>query len=108
MPDAYMEYQHESGVTARWHGGPYIELGHVAEEDTGPFNDKGDPSYYAGEFVALDAINVWDIETDEPTIPRTLDALQQAVDEYFEEDEDDEEDEDMPSKADWHDPSFWR
>jgi hypothetical protein len=67
---AYMEYVHEeSGITARWHGGAYIDLGYVAAEDQG--------------FVASDVINVWDYANDEPTIPRTLDALEQAVNEWW-------------------------
>jgi hypothetical protein len=79
-----MEYVHaESGVTARWHGGAYIDLGYVATEDQGPFNNHGDPSFSAGEFVTSDVINVWDYANDEPTIPRTLDALEQAVNEWW-------------------------
>jgi hypothetical protein len=50
----------ETGTEFQWHGGEYIEIGHTAEQDTGPFNDQGDPSYRAGDFVALDVINVWD------------------------------------------------
>ena len=77
---AYMEYTHDdTGVTARWWGGEYIEFGYVAEQDTGPFNDKGQASYNKGEWIATDVINVWDHAKDEPRIPRTLEALEQAV-----------------------------
>lgn len=63
----YMQYEHPSGVVARWHGGEYIELG---EDQTA-----------SGEFAAYDVINVWDYAKGEPRIPRTLDAFQTAVDE---------------------------
>jgi hypothetical protein len=70
---AYMQYEHESGVVARWHGGAYIELGYLAD----------------CEFSASDVINVWDYATDTPRIDRTLDALQAKVDERLaDEDED--------------------
>ena len=47
---AYMEYCHDdTNVLARWHGGEYIELGYLAAADTGPFNDRGEPSYRAVE-----------------------------------------------------------
>jgi hypothetical protein len=83
---AYMEYCHdETNVLARWHGGEYIELGYLAAADTGPFNDKGEPSYRAGEFVALDVINVWDHANDCPRIPRTLAALEQEVIDHLDE-----------------------
>jgi len=70
MP-AYMQYEHEPTSTiARWHGGAYIELGYIDE---------------TGEFHAWDVINVWDYATDTPRIPRTLDALQERVDERLNE-----------------------
>lgn len=81
----YIDYEHESGVTARWHGGEYIELGYVAADDTGPFNDLGQPSWYKGQFVSEDVINVWDANTGEATIPFTLEALREAVDEHLDE-----------------------
>jgi len=84
MADAYMQYEHEeSGVVARWHGGAYIDLGYVATERTGPFNDKGDASFEKGEFVAWDCINVWDYAKDEATIPFTPDALAEKVDAHI-------------------------
>lgn len=82
---SYMQYEHESGVTARWHGGEYIELGHVAQEDTGPYNNLGQPSYEAGEFIAQDVINVWDYEKGKPYIPHTPAAMQAHVDKWMEE-----------------------
>ena len=83
--EEYIDYEHSSGVIARWYGGEYIELGYVAEVDTGPFNELGQPSWYAGQFVSHDVINVWDANTGEATIPFTLEALREAVDEYFNE-----------------------
>ena len=64
---AYMEYVHEdTGTTARWWGGEYIEFGYVAEQNHGPRNDAGQWSYEVGDWVALDVINVWDHAKDEP------------------------------------------
>lgn len=92
MTDAYMQYEHEpTGTIARWHGGAYIELGSIATQDTGPFNNLGQPSYEEGEFMAVEVINVWDYATDEPTIPRTLDALEQAVSDHFDRTDDEDE-----------------
>jgi hypothetical protein len=79
-----MEYLHEAtNILAQWHGGEYIELGYRAAADTGPFNNHGEPSYRAGEFVANEVINVWDYAEGKPRIPRTLDALQAEVDEHI-------------------------
>jgi len=62
---AFMQYEHEpTGTIARWHGGAYIELGYIDER---------------GEFIAGDVINVWNYETDQPRIPRTLTALEVKV-----------------------------
>lgn len=80
MAGAYLQYEHESGVTARWHGGEYIELGYVAEEDTGPFNNLGQPSHEKGDFVAGDVINVWDHAEGRARIPFSADALAETVD----------------------------
>jgi hypothetical protein len=86
MADNYIEYFHdETNVLARWHGGEYIELGYIASSDTGPFNDKGEPSYRKGEFVALEVINVWDHAKDEARIPFTLEALEQKVIDHLDE-----------------------
>lgn len=76
MNDAYMQYEsYEHGVTARWHGGEYIELGYVDSD---------------GAFIAGDVINVWDHAANEPRIPRTLDALKDVVDGRLRADERDE------------------
>jgi hypothetical protein len=68
----YMQYEHESGVVARWRGGAYIELGYLDARDA---------------FVAGDVINVWDYAKGEPRIPRTLDALRERVDERMAQDD---------------------
>lgn len=73
MSTTYMQYEHESGVVARWHGGEYIDLGSV--EAMGEQGIDGD------DFHAYDVINVWDYEGGKPRIPRTLEAFQQKVDE---------------------------
>ena len=83
MSEAYIQYEHESGTWARWYGGEYIELGYVATEPTGPFNDRGEASYDPGDFVAHDVINVWNHSTDKARIPFTLDALQEEVDDHL-------------------------
>jgi len=70
---AYMQYEHKSGTVARWHGGAYIDLGHIT-----PMGEAGIDN---DDFHAFDVINVWDYATDTPTIPRTLDAFKARVDE---------------------------
>lgn len=72
MTDPYMQYEHESGVVARWHGGEYIALGTV--QDQGATGIDGD------DFHAYDVLNVWDYEKSEPYIARTLEAFKQHVD----------------------------
>lgn len=72
MSQPYMQYEHESGIVARWHGGAYIDLGFVSDDN---------------EMMAQDCINVWDHEKDEPTIPRTLSAMQERVDEHLSEED---------------------
>ena len=73
MPDnAYMQYEHESGTVARWHGGEYIELGYF---------DDGRDGEFLGAFVAVDVINVWDHASDAPRIPRSIGAFRKRVDE---------------------------
>lgn len=83
--------QGDDGPEFQWHGGAYIEIGYTAQEDTGPFNDQGQPSYSAGEFVAGEVINVWDYAKDEPTIDRSLSAFQERCDEWLAGDEDEDE-----------------
>lgn len=98
MSDAVFTYYSEThDVTFQWHGGEYIGVGHVAAQDTGPFNNQGQPSYYKGEFVASDCINVWDYAANEPMIDRDLSSFQAACEEWLrrgeiEEEEDDDED----------------
>lgn len=86
-----MQYEHESGVLARWHGGAYIELGYVADKRTGPFNDKGQASYEKGDFIAHEVINVWDYAEDVPTIERSPAALAETVDRWISGEEDEDE-----------------
>ena len=50
-----------------WHGGAYIEL------------------FFVGSTSALDAVNVWDYEKDEPRIERTLQAFEQFIEGYLKE-----------------------
>jgi hypothetical protein len=71
---AYMQYEHESGIVARWHGGAYINLGTV--QAVGAAGIDGD------DFHAYAVINVWDYAIDAPRIARTLDAFQARVDEF--------------------------
>lgn len=78
MSTARFEYQHESGIVARWHGGAYIDLG--------SYGDAGAPGIDGDDFHAYDVINVWDYATDEPRIARTLEAFQTRVDEKLAED----------------------
>jgi hypothetical protein len=69
---AYFEMQHEeTGSVARWHGGAYIELGYI--------QSQGVDGIHGDDFHAIDVINVWDYETDQPRIPRTLDAFRERV-----------------------------
>jgi hypothetical protein len=84
MSDAVFIYRPDDGPEFQWHGGEYIDIGYTAEVDTGPFNNLGQPSHYAGEFVAHEVINVWDSAKDEPRIPRTLEAFQARCDEWLE------------------------
>lgn len=70
---AYMQYEHESGVVARWHGGEYIDLGSL--------QTMGEPGIHGDDFHAYDVINVWDHAAGEPRIPRTLAAFEECVDE---------------------------
>jgi hypothetical protein len=72
-PNPFMQYTHESGVVARWHGGEYIDLGTLG--------DQGEPGIDGDDFHAYDVVNVWDYAKGEPRIPRTLEAFQTAVDE---------------------------
>lgn len=58
-------------VEFRWHGGAYIDYGQVDEN---------------GEFHAANCINVWNYETDEPLIPRTLEAFKTRCMEHMAED----------------------
>lgn len=73
MSKPYMQYEHETGIVARWHGGEYIEIGYLTAE-------AGTPD----AFIAEDVINVWDYEKGQPRIQISLDAMQQAVDEHLE------------------------
>jgi hypothetical protein len=65
-------------------------MSYTATERTGPYNDQGQASYEAGEFVGGDVINVWDYAKDEPRIPRTLDAFEQRCREWLESREDED------------------
>lgn len=85
MSEACFHYMNDHGVEFVWHGGEYIDVGMTAVEDTGPFNNLGQPSYNAGEFIAVDVINVWNHKDDEPIIERTLQAFEEHCDEWFEE-----------------------
>lgn len=89
---AYLQYiDEDTGVVARWHGGEYIELGYVAEQDTGPFNNLRQPSYRAGEFVAGDVINVWDHAKNEPRIGFHIDEFEECVKSHLNDDEEEED-----------------
>jgi hypothetical protein len=55
-------------VTFQWHGGAYIDIGHLQAD---------------GEFIAHECINVWDYATDTPTIARTLDAFEHECREWL-------------------------
>lgn len=67
MSNPFMQYEHESGVIARWSGGSYIDLGWIDG---------------AGEFHATDTINVYDYAKGEPEI-RTFDDMRAEVDEHL-------------------------
>jgi hypothetical protein len=69
-----------AGTEFRWSGGAYIESGYIAAE-RGPY--ERDHGHAVGEFVAQDCRNVWNYETSEPTIPRTLEAFEQACREWM-------------------------
>ena len=63
---APLEYKHtDTGIVARWRGGAYIDL------------------YAAGQPAPFVCINVWNYETDTPTISRTAAALAERVDEWL-------------------------
>jgi hypothetical protein len=80
MADTYLQYEDaDNMIMARWHGGAYIEFGHVDD---------------SGEWHATDVINVWDYADDEATIPFTPAAMAECIEEHLKEDEDDAEDED--------------
>ena len=79
MTTARFQLDHESGISFRWRGGEYIDVGAV--QDQGPSGIDGD------DFHAYDVINVWDYEKGEPRIARTLDAFTQAVEDYIAEQE---------------------
>jgi len=79
MP-AYFETERD-GVTFRWHGGAYIESGYIATERGEYERDYG---HGIGDFVAQDCRNVWDYETSEPIIPRSLDAFEAACEQWME------------------------
>lgn len=83
-----------TGAEFQWHGGAYIEIGYTAQADTGPFNNLGQPSFSAGQFVAGEVINVWDYANDRPTIERTLSAFEDKCRAYLNRCEDCGEDED--------------
>lgn len=84
---AYTYRDENSGLEFQWHGGEYIEVGYTAQEDVGPFNNLGQPSWEAGQFVASDVINVWDYEASEPRIDRSLDAFEERCREWLEGDD---------------------
>ena len=78
MSDAYLQYEDSDNmIMARWHGGAYIEFGHV--------ND-------GGEWTAYDVINVWDYAKDKSTVPFTPSAMAEVIEAHLS--EDDEEDDD--------------
>jgi hypothetical protein len=65
--NVFMQYEHEQGFVARWHGGEYIELGYLDTEDLRRGSGETPP------FIAQEVINVWDYAKGEARIPRTLD-----------------------------------
>lgn len=99
MPDTYLEYVDEDRmIRARWWGGAYIEFGYVAEADSHIRNNLGQASHEAGDWVALDVINVYDYAKGEASIPFTREAMAEAIEERLS--EDDEDDEDMDEDRD--------
>ena len=69
MAQAKMVYSTDE-FRFEWHGGAYIEL------------------FFVGSTSALDAVNVWDYEKDEPRIERTLTAFQEFIEGYLKEQQD--------------------
>lgn len=91
MSDAPFRYTDpDTGTEYEWHGGEYVEIGYTATRDTGPFNNLGQPSYYAGDFVAHDVFNVWDTAAGVPRIDRTQEAFEEYIRAQLAGDEDDE------------------
>ncbi len=66
MAQAKMVYSTDE-FRFEWHGGAYIELFFVTADN------------------ALDAINVWDYEKDEPRIGRTLKDFEEFIEGYLKE-----------------------
>jgi hypothetical protein len=64
MAKAKMVYETEN-FRFEWHGGAYIEL------------------FFTGSTSALDVVNVWDYEKDEPRIERTLTAFEEFIEGYI-------------------------
>lgn len=64
---AFMQYEHDSGVIARWSGGAYIDLGWIDQE---------------GEFHAGECINVYDYAKGEAEIT-TLSQMERVVDDHL-------------------------
>jgi hypothetical protein len=62
-------------TTFQWHGGAYVDVGHIVDTRC-DFNVDGVAGYEPGEFRAMDCINVWNYRTDEPTIQRTQEAFE--------------------------------
>lgn len=77
----YMQYT-AGDVTARWHGGEYIDLGYS--------QNQGEDGIDGDDFHAYDVINVWDYAKGEPRIPRSLDAFKARVDEWVAAQDDEE------------------
>jgi hypothetical protein len=61
MAEAKMIYTRD-GLEFVWHGGAYIEI------------------FIGDEESPIDAYNVWDYQTDKPTIEPTLDGFTKCVD----------------------------
>lgn len=68
MAQAKMVYNTEN-FRFEWSGGAYIEL------------------FFVGSDSALDVVNVWDYEKDEPRIERTLPAFQNFIEGYIKQQE---------------------
>lgn len=87
MAETYMQYvDQDNMVTARWWGGAYIEFGWIDE---------------SGEWHATDVINVYDYAKGETSIPFTLDAMREAIEEHLNDDDEDDEDEDDDDGVDF-------